>query len=195
MRLSLLVLAAAVGAPAGAREVHTGKAVEVEAAPASGYAAVFWVEPRGDDDVEIVGLPAPAAVGEWLDVVDEKGFVARVKVVSLEPATCGKLVYARARARAPWPGIDRALAGAAVALGPSRGRPSRARVLRPEETGEPRAGRMLIDADGDGQPDLARQLSLECSADRGHSAACLETWVRDPGGWRRVARAEIGPCS
>jgi hypothetical protein len=81
-----------------------------------------------------------------------------------------------------------------VALGPARGRRSRARVLRPEETAEPRPGRTLIDIDGDGVADLARHLTLECGADRGRSQACLETWRRDPSGWRRIARAEIGPC-
>ena len=52
----------------------------------------------------------------------------------------------------------------------------------------------MIDVDGDGVPDLARQVSLECAAEKGRTLACLETWAREAHGWRRLARAEIGPC-
>ena len=95
---------------------------------------------------------------------------------------------------ADWPGLPRRVGAGAVALGPARGRPARGRVLPPPPSDDPRPGRILIDVDGDGEADLARQVSLECGAERGRSLACLETWAREPSGWRRLARAEIGPC-
>lgn len=190
----LVVFSLGAATAAGAREVRTGTSTDIAVGAARRYASVFWVEPRSDGEVEIVALPAPAELAEELDVVDERGFVARVKIVSLEPAACGKLSYARARARASWPGLGRELIGGVVALGPARGRPSRARVLPPDEHGDHRPGRTLIDVDGDGSADLARQVSLECAAEKGKTLACLETWAREAGTWRRLARAEIGPC-
>src|SRR5262245_34575447 len=129
MRAVVLALAVwAAPMAAGAREVHTGASVSVDARGATRYEAVYWVEPRGDEDVEVVGLPAPTGVGAFLDVVHEHGCVARVRVVSLEQAVCGELTYVRARARAPWPGLGRDLVGGVVALGPARGHPPKARV-------------------------------------------------------------------
>jgi len=178
--------------PAAAREVTTGTTVEVGHDPGPRYQAIYWVEARGADDVEMVALPTPIALGQELDVIDGHGFVARVRVTELEPAACGALSYSRARGHVAWPGLPRLFAGGAVAIGPAKGRPGAGRVLPPSEE---RRGSTLVDVDGDGEPDLARRLSFECAAEKGRRLACLETWVRDVDGWRRLARAEIGPCT
>ena len=191
VRAAALLAILCVG-PAHAREVATGATVDIGREPGPRYQGIYWVEARGDDDVEIVALPTPIAVGEELDVIDGGGFIARVRVSHVERAICGALTYGRARAQVTWPGLPRLVASGAVAIGPARGRPGASRVLPPSEE---RRGSTLVDIDGDGEPDLARRLSFECSAEKGRRLACLETWVRDLDGWRRLARAEIGPCT
>src|SRR5262249_8234464 len=117
------------------------------------------------------------------------------RVTKVEQSVCGSLTYARARAQLGWPGLPRRIAGAVVALGPARGHPAPARVLRRDErgTGDDPA-RLLIDLDGGGGPELGRGLPLECGLTRGGTTAWVERWARDESGWRRVARAEVGPC-
>jgi hypothetical protein len=189
---ALAAVLLAVGVlPAHAREVTTGQPVSLGRDAGPRVQAVYWVEPRTRDEVELVALPAPLAIGDELDVLDERGFVARVRVFALEKAACGSLRYARARARVSWPGLPRRLTSGALAVGPARGRASRGRVLPADDV---RPGRTPIDVDGDGEADIARQVTLECGAERGRRLACLETWARELDGWRRVARAEIGPC-
>ncbi len=186
---------------AEAREVVSGEVVRVPAVLSARYTHILWVEAHGEDDlVELVAFPGPTEVGASYDIVDERGHVARARVVRVEPSICGPLTYTRARAQIAWPGMSRRTVGAVVALGPARGRPPGARVLTSSEapSGED-PGRLFIDVDGDGRADLARQLTLECGSARGRSLACVETWVRDEGtgkedGWRRVMRAEVGPC-
>jgi hypothetical protein len=191
-----MIVALALAPPASAREVATGVTARVAVDDPPSYTEIVWVEPRGDDEgVELVALHVPARVGDSYDIVDERGFLGRARVTRVEQSVCGALTYARARAQLGWPGLPRRIAGAVVALGPARGRPAAARVLRRDERGGSEdPARLLIDLDGDGEADLARRLTLECGLTGGRSTACVETWARDESGWKRVARAEVGPC-
>jgi hypothetical protein len=94
----------------------------------------------------------------------------------------------------------------AVAIGPVGRVPTQARILAPEEVkgAAPPArqdtlDRLLIDVDGDAQPDLMRHYyycpsTSAAAAGSGRMAFCFEVWSRSGGKWRMVEETRIDNC-
>jgi hypothetical protein len=190
--LPALVVAGLASAVA-ARPVPTGKAVEVEE---RGPTLILWVLPAADAELRVTILGGTARAGDAVDLVDERGYVGRGAIVSIDTLRCGLTPYLDARVRPPR-GFRRT-GGQVLALYPALPRPARARLMRPSQVSDPpprgRPSLQAVDVDGDGAADVARYVLYHCDVESlGESATCVENWNREEGGWRLVSSVDFRP--
>jgi hypothetical protein len=190
--LPALVLAV-VASAAVARPVPTGKAVDVEE---RGATLILWVLPAADAELRVTVLGGTAKPGDDVDLVDERGYIGRGSIVSVDLLRCGATPYLDARVRPPR--RFRRTAGQVLALFPALARPARARLLRASQVSDPpprgRPALQAVDIDGDGSADLARYVLYHCDAENlGEAATCVENWNREEGRWRLVSSVDFRP--
>lgn len=180
-------------ASAAARTVPTGKATDVEERAAI---LLLWVLPAADAELRVTFLGGTARPGEAVDLVDERGYIGRASIVSVDALRCGVTPYLDARVRPPR-GVRRP-ERQMLALYPALARPARARLLRPSQVADPpprgRPSLQAVDVDGDGTADVARYVLYHCDAENlGEAATCVETWNREDGRWRLVSSVDFRP--
>jgi len=197
----LLVLLAALSAPAGGEEVETGQSSRLRRVAVPRYTHVYSVYASEDAGVLVLAF-ADARVGEALDLIDERGWLGRLRVDRLETRSCGAAKYIVLHSRFVGHAPTREVVGRALALGPAQRSATKARILPGAEVGDAPAGRdglLAIDIDGDGRADLAHYMLQTCGshAAADDNATCFETWVRPPTdtSWRRLERAEFPSCN
>jgi hypothetical protein len=179
---------------AAAHPVPTGRPVEVEQRAPT---LLLWVLPAGDTEMRVTVLGGSARVGDAVDLVDERGFLGRAPIISVESLRCGGTPYLDARVRTP-KGLRRGT-GQILAVLPAMARPARSRLLRATEVGDPpprgRAGLQAIDLDGDGGADVARYVLYHCESHSpgAEAATCVENWNREDGRWKLVSAVDFRP--
>jgi len=167
---------------------------------------LLWVLPAGDAEMRVTVLGGTARVGDAVDLVDERGFVGRAAIVSVESLRCGVTPYLDARVRAPrglrpgtGQGVERRGTGQLLAVFPAMARPTRSRLLRATEVGDPpprgRASLQAVDLDGDGSADVARYVLYHCESHSpgAEAATCVENWNREDGRWKLVSAVDFRP--
>jgi hypothetical protein len=138
--------------------------------------------------VSIQTYGAAPSAGEHWTIVDAKGFVAEVVITGPEAGECDHCpthrMLARVAERRDEPGAS------PVALGPATGPLRHARISRSNWswhsnlTNDKFVFELEVDADGDGQPDLARwvrgpRVEYEIRARIGGSWVAREHWLTD----------------
>lgn len=195
LAVSILVLLA-FGGLAAARGVHVVKKSRKEPV------RMYWAQYLTQTELQVYPFPHGAKVGDQFDVADNRGYLGRVQVsrVEQQQAACN-VVYFIATARfqeTP----SRQPEGTLIVFTPQPRAPGRARILPPEEArdvpGEMAAqGRypeVVLDWDGDRDPDLLRYY-YDCPAPKGNvNAYCMDTFQRVRGGWGLIEHYPIVDC-
>src|SRR5689334_16599946 len=134
MRFQACVLAAAVALGAGPADAERGERVRIKrvqkSAPIDDL-RIAWVQARGAREV-LITRERPIADGAEFDIVDQRGYLGRVRVSSIEPTStsCPGVVYYNGVGR-----LDHEVPGdtTTLALTVTRVDLSRARVLVGQE--------------------------------------------------------------
>jgi hypothetical protein len=205
--VALFVAAALVVPDAAASETQVRRVVKRGAGNAK---HIYWVEFDAQQTsgqpptaLYVGALPPELAVGDRFDIVDSHGYVGRVVVAQVEsrPLACPGSEYRRGYARFE-ERVERTPVSPAVAIGPVGRVPKKARIVSPEEVKGPpppsrqdTLDRLLIDVDGDDEPDLMRHYYYCPSAgSSGRMSFCFEVWSRSGGKWRLIEDTRIDNC-
>ena len=208
--LVLAGLAAAAARDAFAGGDAGGAVLRVIKRGAGNARHIYWVEFDGQQSagqppgaIYVGALPPELEVGDRFDIIDGHGYVGRVMVASVEsrPLACPGSEYRRGYARFE-ARVERVPISPAVAIGPVGRVPKKARIITPEEVKGPQPpvrqdtlDRLLIDVDGDSEPDLMRHYYYcPSTATGGRMAFCFEVWSRAGGKWRMVEDTRIDNC-
>jgi hypothetical protein len=201
-----LALAAAT-ASAGEAQAQVRRVVKRGAGNAK---HIYWVEFDGQQSsgqppnaLYVGALPPELAVGDRFDIIDGHGYVGRVVVAQVEsrPLACPGSEYRRGYARFE-DRVERMPMSPAVAIGPVGRVPKKARIVSPEEVKGPpppsrqdTLDRLLIDVDGDDEPDLMRHYYYcPSTGSGGRMSFCFEVWSRTGGKWRLIEDTRIDNC-
>ncbi len=170
---------------------------------------VYWVQPGRGNEVQIIALPSVMEAGDIFDVIDDKGYVGRVRVTKSVEENAGCKDFTFKRGTGVFDGSPRSYnSSQAVAIGPMREAPTKAKVVNPADLSKLPAlpadhqqmQRMFIDLDGDGGVDVIRDWSM-CSGAGGAAGAggrqyyCVETQARKgTGGWKQFDNVRVNSC-